>query len=78
MLNTDIYAIVTEIDERNRKICELFTSFDEAMSARHAYRNWCCNSGDVWIQLYPANTPFIRTHSWHIDTNGKIISEYNF
>lgn len=78
MLNFDIYAISTDDDERSRSVKELFTSFDDAMNARHKYANWCCPKGNVWINLYQANYPFRYIHTWHINARGKIISEYNY
>ncbi|HAH17934.1 MAG TPA: hypothetical protein DCL29_02835 [Eubacterium sp.] len=78
MLDFDIYAIETEDDERSGSIKELFPSFEDAMNARYDYANWCCPRGDVWINLYKANHPFKRAHTWHIDKSGKIISEYKY
>lgn len=78
MLNFDIYAIETENDERTSSVKELFTSFDDAMNARHNYANWFCSKGNVWINLYKANYPFKCAYTWHIDENGKIISEYKY
>ena len=78
MLKFDIYAIETDDDERSRSIKELFTSFDNAMNARYKYANWFCPRGNVWINLYKANYPFKCAHTWHIDENGKIISEYKY
>ena len=78
MLSKDIYAIYTDNDERSRSIKELFFSFEEAMEARYKYANWCSPKGDVWIKLYEANSPFKSSHSWHINPEGKVTSEYNF
>ena len=78
MLNFDVYAIETENDERSGSVKELFTSFDDAMNARYNYANWFCPKGDVWINLYKANHPFVRACTWHIDEKGKIISEYKY
>lgn len=78
MLDFDIYAIETEDDERSGSVKELFTSFDDAMNARYNYANWFRPKGDVWINLYKANHPFKRAHTWHIDKSGKVISEYKY
>ena len=78
MLKNDIYAIYTDDSERTGSIKELFYSFDDAMEARCHYANWFRDEGDVWIQLYKANTNFSCSHSWHINKNGSIVSEYDF
>lgn len=78
MLKNDIYAIYTNDDDRRGSIKELFYSFNDAMEARYCYANWYCEKGDIWIKQYKANTKFSCSHSWHINKNGNIISEYNF
>ncbi len=78
MLNRDVYAIYTSNDERNGSIKELFFSFEEAMEARYKYANWYAPYGDVRIKLFEAGNPFRSSHTWHINPEGKVISEYNF
>lgn len=78
MLSKDVYAIYTDNDERNGSIKELYDSFEEAKRDRYKYANWFCPKGDIWIELFEADKPFRSSHSWHINPEGKITTEYNF
>lgn len=78
MLNSDVYAIYTEDNERNGSIKELYPSFKDAKNDRFKYANWFMEYGDIWIQLYKSGSAFCCSHSWHILPDGTISSEYNF
>lgn len=78
MLSKDIYAIYTSDDERSGSIKELFFSFEDAKRARYKYANWYCPKGNISIKLFKADSPFRSSHTWYINPEGKITTEYNF
>ena len=78
MLNFDIYAIYTKDNVNKGTIKELFTSFHEAEENRFKYGNYDSSNGDVWIHYYKANSKFTESHSWHLNKNGDIISEFDW
>lgn len=78
MLNRlDFYAISIEVDERNSKEVEYFETFEEAKENRMRYANWWRPNGDVWI-LHKNGCTLRTAESWHIDSNGMVVSHYNF
>lgn len=78
MLNyPDFYMINVEIDERNSRDVEPFSTWEEAMTARMKYANWWRPNGDVHIHKISGKT--MKTiERWHISENGSIISHYYF
>ncbi len=78
MLNRpDFYAISVEVNERNSREVEYFETFEEAKKNRMRYANWWCPNGDVWI-LHKNGCTLCTVESWHIDSNGTVVSHYNF